>query len=118
MKSRGLPIGDRHGGLGGFSRKKGIPDYSCPMEPLIYALSGIAMGWLFTWWLGERKGMQVFKTILLGGVGGIAGGYLAKVLIDLLESLAPLAGGALGAFVLLVFVREKQESNRRQKQQD
>ena len=54
----------------------------------------------------------------LGGVGGIAGGYLAKVLIDLLESLAPLAGGALGAFVLLVFVREKQESNRRQKQQD
>ncbi len=118
MKSRGLPIGDRQGGLGGFSRKKGIPDYSCLMEPLIYALSGIAMGWLFTWWLGERKGMQVFKTILLGGVGGIAGGYLAKVLIDLLDTLAPLAGGALGAFVLLVFVREKQESNRRQKQQD
>ena len=118
MKSRLLPVCDRQGWLGGFSRKKGIPDYSCPMEPLIYALSGIAMGWLFTWWLGERKGMQVFKTILLGGVGGIAGGYLAKVLIDLLESLAPLAGGALGAFVLLVFVREKQESNRRQKQQD
>lgn len=86
------------------------------MQPLIYALSGAAMGWLFTWWLGERKGMQVFKTILLGSIGGIAGGYLAKVLIELLDTLAPLAGGVLGAFVLLVFVREKQETNRRQKQ--
>ena len=71
------------------------------------------MGWLFTWWLGERKAMQVFKTILLGVVGGVAGGYLAEVLIDLLDTLAPLAGGVLGAFVLLVFVREKQEANKR-----
>ena len=85
------------------------------MEPLIYALSGIAMGWLFTWWLGERSGMQVFKTIVIGGIGGIAGGYLAKVIIDVLKTFAPLAGGALGAFVLLVFVREKQEANKRQK---
>jgi len=71
------------------------------------------MGWLFTWWLGERKGIQIFKTILLGVIGGIAGGYLAEVLIDLLDTLAPLAGGVLGAFVLLVFVREKQEANKR-----
>lgn len=77
-------------------------------ETLIYALSGAAVGWLFIWWLGERKGMKVFKTILLGIIGGIAGGYLAKVIIDLLDTLAPLAGGALGAFVLLVIVREKQ----------
>ena len=83
------------------------------MQPLIYALSGAAMGWLFTWWLGERKGIQIFKTILLGVIGGIAGGYLAEVLIDLLDTLAPLAGGVLGAFVLLVFVREKQEANKR-----
>jgi len=76
-------------------------------------LSGAAMGWLFTWWLGERKGIQIFKTILLGVIGGIAGGYLAEVLIDLLDTLAPLAGGVLGAFVLLVFVREKQEANKR-----
>ena len=74
------------------------------------------MGWLFTWWLGERKGMQIFKTILLGVIGGVAGGYLAEVLIDALENLAPLAGGVLGAFVLLVFVREKQEANRRKSQ--
>jgi uncharacterized membrane protein YeaQ/YmgE (transglycosylase-associated protein family) len=86
------------------------------MQPLIYALSGAAMGWLFTWWLGERKGMQIFKTILLGVIGGVAGGYLAEVLIDALENLAPLAGGVLGAFVLLVFVREKQEANRRKSQ--
>jgi uncharacterized membrane protein YeaQ/YmgE (transglycosylase-associated protein family) len=86
------------------------------MQPLIYALSGAAMGWLFTWWLGERKGMQIFKTILLGVIGGVAGGYLAEVLIDALDTLAPLAGGVLGAFVLLVFVREKQEANRRKSQ--
>ena len=86
------------------------------MQPLIYALSGASMGWLFTWWLGERKGMQIFKTILLGVIGGVAGGYLAEVLIDALENLAPLAGGVLGAFVLLVFVREKQEANRRKSQ--
>ena len=83
------------------------------MQPLIYALSGAAMGWLFTWWLGERKGIQIFKTILLGVIGGVAGGYLAEVLIDALDTLAPLAGGVLGAFVLLVFVREKQEANKR-----
>ena len=86
------------------------------MDPLIYALSGAAVGWLFIWWLGQRKGMQIVRTILLGVVGGIAGGYLAKVLIDVMKSLAPLAGGALGAFVLLVFVREKQEANKRQGQ--
>ena len=86
------------------------------MQPLIYALSGAAVGWLFIWWQGGRKGMQIFNTILLGAVGGIAGGYLAEVLIDLLDTLAPLAGGVLGAFVLLVFVREKQEANKRKGQ--
>ena len=86
------------------------------MDPLIYALSGAAVGWLFIWWLGQRQGMQILRTILLGVVGGIAGGSLAEVLIDLLDTLAPLAGGALGAFVLLVFVREKQEANRRKSQ--
>ena len=97
--------------------EKRVKSHYCGfMQPLIYALSGAAMGWLFTWWLGERSGMQLLKTILLGAIGGIAGGYLAKVLIELLDTLAPLAGGVLGAFVLLVFVREKQESNRRQKQ--
>ncbi len=79
------------------------------MQPLIYALSGAAMGWLLSWWLGERKALQIFKTILLGVVGGVAGGYLAEVLIDLLDTLAPLAGGVIGAFVLLVFVREKRK---------
>jgi uncharacterized membrane protein YeaQ/YmgE (transglycosylase-associated protein family) len=86
------------------------------MEPLIYALSGAAVGWLFIWWLGQCKGMQIVRTILLGVVGGIAGGYLAEVLIDLLDTLAPLAGGALGAFVLLVFVRERQAAKKRQGQ--
>ena len=83
------------------------------MQPLIYALSGAAVGWLFVWWLGQSKGMQIVRTILLGAVGGIAGGYLAEVLIDLLDTLAPLAGGALGAFVLLVFVRERQSAKKR-----
>lgn len=86
------------------------------MDPLIYALSGAAVGWLFIWWLGQRQGMQILRTILLGVVGGIAGGYLAEVLIDLLDTLAPLAGGALGAFVLLVFVRERQAAKKRQGQ--
>ena len=86
------------------------------MEPLIYALSGAAVGWLFIWWLGQRKGMQIVRTILLGVVGGIAGGYLAKVLIEVLDTLAPLAGGALGAFVLLDFVRERQAAKKRQGQ--
>ena len=86
------------------------------MEPLIYALSGAAVGWLFIWWLGQRKGMQIVRTILLGVVGGIAGGYLAEVLIEVLDTLAPLAGGALGAFVLLVFVRERQAAKKRQGQ--
>lgn len=86
------------------------------MDPLIYALSGVAVGWLFIWWLGQRQGMQILRTMLLGVVGGIAGGYLAEVLIDLLDTLAPLAGGALGAFVLLVFVRERQAAKKRQGQ--
>ncbi|MFP6875053.1 MAG: hypothetical protein VCA55_16260 [Verrucomicrobiales bacterium] len=86
------------------------------METIIYyALSGAAVGWLFIW-MGDRKGMQIFNTILLGAVGGIAGGWVAEVLIAMASVLAPLAGGVLGAFVLLFFVRETQAAKKRQGQ--
>ena len=46
---------------------------------------------------------RVIKYITFGGIGGLAGGFL----IDMIKDLAPMAGSALGALVLLAFLRKK-----------
>ena len=73
------------------------------MEPLlIYFAIGGCTGWLLGWAMG-RDVPRVIKYIIFGGIGGLAGGFL----IDMIKDLAPMAGSALGALVLLAFLRKK-----------
>ncbi|MAC50467.1 MAG: hypothetical protein CMO45_09470 [Verrucomicrobiales bacterium] len=69
---------------------------------LIYFAIGGCTGWLLGWAMG-RGVPRVIKYIIFGGIGGLAGGFL----IDMIKDLAPMAGSALGALVLLAFLRKK-----------
>lgn len=72
---------------------------------LIYFAIGGCTGWLLAWALG-RGAPRTLKFIIfggLGGLGGLAGGYL----IHFIKDLAPMAGSALGALVLLAFIKKK-----------
>ena len=69
---------------------------------LIYFAIGGCTGWLLAWALG-RGAPSTLKFIIFGGLGGLAGGYL----IHFIKDLAPMAGSALGALVLLAFIKRK-----------
>ncbi len=73
------------------------------MEWLFFSLIGGIAGWL-AGWATDRKGGQLLKPIAAGVAGGLGGGYVIVLLLHLFDTLAPMAGAALGAMAVLSIV--------------
>lgn len=73
---------------------------------MIYLLIGAGTGWLIAWAI-NRKAAKIFKFIVFGAIGGLAGGFLIRILMDAFESIAPMAGAALGSLTLLSYLGRK-----------
>ncbi len=73
---------------------------------IIYAIIGSATGWLLAWAMGKDL-PRILKFIIFGAIGGLAGGFLIDSLMRFFRDIAPMAGAALGALVLLAYIRKK-----------
>ena len=72
---------------------------------IIYAIIGSATGWLLAWAMSKNV-PSIIKFLIFGAIGGLAGGFLIDSLMRFFRDIAPMAGAALGALVLLAYIRK------------
>lgn len=61
------------------------------MNMALWILTGAVAGWIAFAWLGWNEGRSLFVSVVLGTVGGLAGGSVVAPMF----TAAPVAGGGV-----------------------
>ncbi len=76
------------------------------MNWFLFALIGAAAGWL-AGWATDKSGSGLVKMVTIGSAGGLVGGGSIAVLMNILDTLAPMGGAVLGSVALLTYVARR-----------